>query len=99
MSIQTYANPSSEPRDTEALRERIQLLLELSLFRQALAEVHRYAYSEADPESLRQLGVVIHRFAPRSQDRGGTYSFARALYRTAATQTQDPALNAEILFD
>ncbi|HWU90648.1 MAG TPA: tetratricopeptide repeat protein [Kofleriaceae bacterium] len=72
-------------------------MLDLSLFRQAVAEIEQRVHWERDPESLRQLGLVMHRFAPRSRDRTCTYSCARALYRTAAARTRDPALRAEVL--
>jgi hypothetical protein len=99
MTINTYSRPSPGRLDARTLRERVQLLLGLSLFRQALAEVHQRPGWEADPESLRQLGLVMQRFAPRSKDRGCTYMFARGLYRTAATYTRDPLLRAELLAD
>lgn len=89
----------SSLRDVRELRERIQLLLELDLFRHAFAEIRRHPSWESDPESLRQLGLVMHRFAPSSTDRSCTYGFARALYRTALNLTQDRFLRAEILAD
>jgi hypothetical protein len=90
------SSPSSELGDVEPHREQVQLLLELSLFRQALAEVHR---RPADPESLRQLGLVMQRFASHSKHRDCTYMVARGLYRTAATHTRDPLLHAELRAD
>ena len=82
--------------EVAAFHARIELLLKLSLFRQALAEIERRAHWESDPESLRQLGLVMHRFAPHSRDRTCTYSCARALYRTATRRTTDPTLRAEV---
>lgn len=80
-------------------RERIQLLLELELFREALAEVQRYPNWKCDPECLRQFGLVLHRFAPRSKDRSCAYSVARVMYRAAVARTQDRLLRAETLAD
>src|SRR5215468_3717150 len=51
--------------DARWLRERIQLLLELGLFRQAFAEVRLHSSWETDPEELHLFGSVLHRFAPR----------------------------------
>jgi tetratricopeptide (TPR) repeat protein len=95
----THADSSSPsgPLDVEALRDRVQLLLDLSLFRQALAVIHQCPNWDSHPEALRQLGQVMQRFAPRSKDRSCAYSFARAMYRAAATSTRDPVLRAEVL--
>jgi tetratricopeptide (TPR) repeat protein len=80
-------------------RERIQLLLELELFREALAEVQRFQNWKCDPECLRQFGLVLHRFAPRSRDRSYAYSVARVMYRAAVARTHDRPLRAEALAD
>jgi hypothetical protein len=99
MIMHINSSPTWKRRDAGTLRERIQPLLELELFRQALAEVQRYQGWQTDPESLQQFGRIMHRFAPRSKDRSCTYSFARALYRTAATYSDDPVLDAELQSD
>jgi hypothetical protein len=99
MTARTHAHSPSRHRDIRRFRERIQLLLELELFRHAFAEIRGYPDWESNPESLRQLGLVMHRFAPSSKDRSCTYGFARALYRTALNLTQDRFLRAEILAD
>jgi hypothetical protein len=96
MTMHAYPSPSSHRRQEEALHGRVQHLLDASLFRQALAEVLSDS-KEADPESLRKLGLAMHRSAPRSKDRGCTYRFARAMYREAASHTRDPLLRAEML--
>jgi len=85
--------------DAEALRERVQLLLDLSLYRQALAAVHRYPSWDSNPEALWQFGRVVHRFAPRSKDRSCAYGFARAMYRTAVAFAGNTLLSAEVLTD
>jgi hypothetical protein len=85
--------------DVEALRERIHLLLDLSLHRKALAEVRRYPDWDRNPEALWQFGRIVHRFAPRSKDRSCAYSFARAMYRTAAGVAGNTVLRAEVLTD
>ena len=96
MTKQGASHVPAGPGDAAVFRARVQLLLKLSLFRQALAEIEQRAHWESDPESLRQLGLVMHRFAPQSRDRTCTYSCARALYRTAAGRTADLALRAEV---
>ena len=99
MAVQNCSSPCTDVQGAEALRGRIQRLLEASLFRQAITEVRKHSNGEADAESLRQLGLAMHRSAPRSKDRGCTYRFARAMYREAATHTRDPLLRAEVLVD
>jgi len=99
MTPNTHSDRPPGSSDARLLRERVLLLLGLSLFRQALAEIHERPRWETDPEALRQLGLVMQAFAPRSKDRRCTYTFARALYWTAATYTRDPLLHAELLVD
>ncbi len=97
----THARPASTSGflDVEEVRERIELLLDLSLYRQALSEVHRIPHWDSNPEALWQLGRVLHRFAPRSKDRSCAYGFARAMYRTAASSAGNTLLRAEVLTD
>lgn len=83
--------------DREALCSRIDRLLQHSRFRPALVEVQRLPHWEADPKALHQLGLVLHRFAPHAKDGPCAYSFARAMYRTAATRSSDPRLRADAI--
>ena len=89
------SNKTFSISNDDELCRRIEMLLRLSLFRLALVEVQRPPNWEVDPKALRRLGGVFHRFAPQSKDRGCAYSFARALYRTAASRSTDPRLRAD----
>lgn len=92
-----HSKLSTEPPDAQRLRERVQLLLELLSFRQALAEVCRLPHWESDPLALQQIGLIAQRCAPHSNDRSSMYSFAREMYRRAAAATRDASLHAEAL--
>lgn len=89
------SKPYTELLDAQRLRERVQLLLELRSFRQALAEVCRRPRWETEPLALLQIGLIAQRCAPYSNDRGSMYSFAREMYRRAATVARDSSLHAE----
>jgi tetratricopeptide (TPR) repeat protein len=95
MLMHDHSKPYAEPPDVPCLRERVHLLTELLDFRQALAEVCRRPHWETEPLALQQIGVIAQRCAPHSNDRSGMYSFAREMYRRAATATGEPALHAE----
>ncbi len=97
MNMGICCNPSPEPLEIRAIRERVQLLLELSRFQQALAEVLRFPDWKTDPAALQLLGLIMHRCAPHSSHRRSMYSSARATYRTAAASTRDASLHAELL--
>lgn len=99
MTMHTDSGSPAGHLAAEGLRERVQLLLDLSLHRQALAEVHRFPSWDSNPEALWQFGRVVHRFAPRSKDRSCAYSFARAMYRTAVAFAGNTLLSAEVLTD
>jgi hypothetical protein len=73
----------------------VPLLIDLLDFRQALAEVCRHPRWETEPLALQQIGMIAQRCAPHSNDRSGMYSFAREMYRRAATAVREPALQAE----
>jgi len=92
-----HDTPYTEPSDAQHLRERVQLLLELRSFRQALAEVRLRPGWETEPLALQQIGLIAQRCAPHSDDRSSMYSFAREMYRRAAIATGDPSLYAEAL--
>jgi len=85
--------------DARWLRERVEILLELGLFRQAFAEIHRHSSWETDPEALRLFGSVVQRFAPRSNDRSCAYGIARGFYWIAMDHARERPLRAEILAD
>lgn len=76
---------------------QIKLLLHFGDFEAAFAAVRRRPHWENDSESLLQLGIILHRFAPRSRDRAYAYSCARRLYRRAAAFASDIALRADAL--
>lgn len=90
-----HFKPYTEPPDVPCLRGRVHLLIELLDFRQALAEVCRRPCWETEALALQQIGVIAQRCAPHSNDRSGMYSFAREMYRRAATAAREPALHAE----
>ena len=94
MSTNTVSRPTI---DVRPLRERVHILLDLSRFQQALVEVHRWPRWESDPEALQLIGLIVHRCAPRSKHRSSMYSFARAMYRTAAAATRDASMRAKVL--
>lgn len=84
----------SELKAPCTLRERIELLIDLSLYHQALAELRRW---RADTESLYCLGRVLRGWAPHLSHRSRAYDRARASYRDAAALTSEPARRAELL--
>lgn len=99
MTHHFYSDLSPGHPEARRSRERLTLLLDLSLYRQAIAEVQQRFGWDSDAESLRQLGLIMARFAPGSRDTDCAYRCARVLFRTAMDCVQDTLAHAELLGD
>lgn len=89
--MKSYATDRSH---VPTFRERITLLLDRLAFRRALLEISQHDRWREDAEALCLVGLVMHRFAPRSTDRACAYGIARNFYRAAARRSRDRGLRA-----